>query len=97
MSADRSFYRRAIAYRLRMCRFTANRSGKSVASEIGIHYSTLIKYEQGSSYLPAELIPILADIYGVPIKYFLPEGGGPTLKLPNFLKIKDRLNAKRDP
>lgn len=95
MSTDRKYYRQVLTQRLRLCRFNSRRSAKSVASAIGVHFNTLLNYEKGVSYLPAELLPILANIYGVSIRFLLREDEGPPVKLPNFLKIKDRLNAKR--
>ena len=52
---------------LRALRVNYSLSAKTVASDLGIHYQTLLKYEQDSRKIPMDLLQKLASYYKVEV------------------------------
>jgi len=54
---------------LKAIRINLNLKAKDVALAVGIHYQTLLKYENDSSKIPYALLKKLSDYYEVPMDY----------------------------
>lgn len=60
---------RGIELSLKAIRVSLNLKAVDVAKDIGIHYQTLLKYENDSSDIPVSLLKKLSDYYKVPMDY----------------------------
>lgn len=48
----------------------------------------IYRYEQGVRSIPADLLPIFAEFYGVSVSLFFTDKDKPTLTIPKFLHLK---------
>ena len=58
-----------VEWSLKAIRTNLNLKANKVAKDIGIHYQTLLKYENDSSDIPYSLLIKLSEYYKVPMDY----------------------------
>lgn len=62
---------RVIGQNAKALRLGAGLSLEDVSEHLGISYQQVQKYETGSNRLPLRHIPMLCDLFGVPVEVFL--------------------------
>jgi len=77
----------------RLRRLRGNRSQREVASEMGKPQTTLSTLENQRAVPRGKVLQELATFYGVPVSYFLSEGG-PTDKAREWLKSVRETSCK---
>ncbi|MBO5125982.1 MAG: helix-turn-helix transcriptional regulator, partial [Clostridia bacterium] len=60
-----------IGYNIRTLRRAADMTQDELAVKLGVTFQTVSRWENGGSYPDIELLPVLADIFGVTTDHLL--------------------------
>lgn len=71
MVGDALDYKESLGKRLRLARQRARYKQKDAAKAVGVHFSTMAKYEAGIREPDFETITKLARLYGVSTEYLM--------------------------
>lgn len=88
LSWERNFYKRRLASRLRLFRQISQKTAEEIADQLEVDRSLIFKYEKGVYSIPADFLPLFAEVYNVSVHLFFTDKDKPTLIIPKFLHLK---------